>query len=159
MAISGCRRLRTRLKTAEVSPGNTPRSAHAGCLVVVAHTPAARPKQDLARGGYSPLGRALSRCNLTATVASGAAGSSFLSRSARGYDWRMAVTAQKLKIGQEVEVDGRLYEVVPDQERGVTLEPAITVSSDELIRRSGGRPATPEEIEAWFGDIPSDGEG
>jgi hypothetical protein len=71
----------------------------------------------------------------------------------------VAVTAQKLKVGQEVEVDGRLYEVVPDQAGGVTLEPAITLSADEIIARSGGRRATPEEVEAWFGDIPSDGEG
>lgn len=71
----------------------------------------------------------------------------------------MAVTAQKLKIGQEVEVDGRLYEVVPDQEGGVTLEPAITLSVDEIHKLSGGRQATPAEIEGFFGDIPSDGEG
>ena len=78
---------------------------------------------------------------------------------AGSYAFRVSATAQKLTIGQEVEVDGRLYEVVQRQEGGVTLEPAITVSSDELIRRSGGRPATPEEFEAWFGDLPSDGEG
>ncbi|MGC9220889.1 MAG: hypothetical protein ACP5H2_05990 [Solirubrobacteraceae bacterium] len=71
----------------------------------------------------------------------------------------MTLAAQKLRIGQEVEVDGRLYEVVPDQEGGATLEPAITVSADEIIARSGGRRATPEEVQAWFGDIPSDGEG
>ncbi|MBO0767526.1 MAG: hypothetical protein J2O48_02450 [Solirubrobacterales bacterium] len=69
------------------------------------------------------------------------------------------MAAQKLRIGQLVEVDGRFYDVVPDKQGGATLESAITVSSDELIRQSGGRPATPEEIEAWFGDLPSDGEG
>jgi len=71
----------------------------------------------------------------------------------------MAVTAQKLRIGQQVEVNGRLYEVVLDQEGGVTLEPAITLSVDEIHRLAGGRRATPAEIERFFGDIPSDGEG
>ncbi len=56
-------------------------------------------------------------------------------------------------------MEGRLYEVVPDQEGGVTLEPAITLSVDEIHRLSGGRQATPAEIEEFFGDIPSDGEG
>jgi hypothetical protein len=77
----------------------------------------------------------------------------------RRYDLSMAATTQKLRIGQEVEVDGRLYEVVPDQQGGVTLEAAITLSADEIIARTGGRRATPEEFEEWFGDIPSDGEG
>jgi hypothetical protein len=76
-----------------------------------------------------------------------------------GYHLGMAVTAQKLRIGQVVEVEGRLYDVVSDKEGGVALEPAITVSADEIISRTGGRRATPEEFEAWFGDIPSDGEG
>lgn len=71
----------------------------------------------------------------------------------------MAVTTPKLRIGQEVEVDGRRYEVVSDQEGGAMLEPAITVSGDEIIARTGGRRATPEEFEEWFGGIPSDGEG
>lgn len=71
----------------------------------------------------------------------------------------MADNVQKLRIGQEVEVDGRLYEVVPDREGGVALEPVISVSADEIIARTGGRRATPEQFEAWFGDIPSDGEG
>lgn len=71
----------------------------------------------------------------------------------------VAVTARKLKIGQVVEVEGRLYDVVSDREGSVTLEPAITVSADEIIRRTGGRRATPEEAHAWLGEIPSDGEG
>jgi hypothetical protein len=71
----------------------------------------------------------------------------------------MAVTVQKIRIGQEVEVDGRLYEVVPDPEGHVTLEPAITLSVDEIHRLAGSRRATPAEIEEFFGDIPSDGEG
>ena len=71
----------------------------------------------------------------------------------------MAVTTRKLKIGEVVEAEGRLYDVVSDGEGGVTLEPAITVSADEIIRKTGGRRATPEEARAWLGEIPSDGEG
>jgi hypothetical protein len=71
----------------------------------------------------------------------------------------MAARAQKLRIGQEVEVEGRLYEVVSDQQGAVTLEPAITLSVDEIHRLAGGRRATAAEIEDFFGDIPSDGEG
>lgn len=71
----------------------------------------------------------------------------------------MAVIAQKLRIGQVVEVEGRLYDVVPDAELGVALEPSITVSADEIIRRTGGRRATPDEFREWFGHLPSDDEG
>jgi len=71
----------------------------------------------------------------------------------------MAGTAHKLRIGQLVEVEGRLYDVVPDAEVGAALEPAITVSADEIIRRTGGRRATPQEFQDWFGDLPSDAEG
>lgn len=71
----------------------------------------------------------------------------------------MGVTAQKLKIGQLVEVDGRLYDVVSDKEGGVTLEPAITVTMRQAYRETGGRPATAQEIEAQLGDVPTDGEG
>ncbi len=71
----------------------------------------------------------------------------------------MAGSAQKLRIGQMVEVEGRLYDVVADPDAGVALEPSITVSADEIIGRTGGRRATPEEFQGWFGDIPSDAEG
>jgi len=71
----------------------------------------------------------------------------------------MAVAVQKLRIGQVVEVDGRLYDVVPDKEGGVTLESAIIVTMDQSYRETGGRPATAEEIQAFLGDLPSDGEG
>ena len=79
--------------------------------------------------------------------------------SVAGYHSAVAVKAQKLRVGQLVEVDGRLYDVVFDKQGGATLEAAITISSEEIIRRTGGRRATPEEFEAWFGDIPADGEG
>jgi hypothetical protein len=73
----------------------------------------------------------------------------------------MAVTAKKLnvKIGDLVEIAGRKYDVVSDKHGGVALEPAITVTADELFADHGLRPLTPEEFEEEFGDLPSDGEG
>jgi hypothetical protein len=41
----------------------------------------------------------------------------------------------------------------------VALEPAITVSAEQLHERHGTRPATQEEFEELFGDLPADGEG
>ena len=71
----------------------------------------------------------------------------------------MGVIAQKLRIGQVVEVDGRLYDVAPDKAGGVTLEPAITVTMRQAYRETGGRPATVREMETLLGDVPTDGEG
>ena len=73
----------------------------------------------------------------------------------------MAVTRKKLdvKIGDLVEVEGRKYDVVSDEQGGVTLEPAITVTADELLAEHGLRPLTPEEFDEEFGDLPSHGEG
>jgi hypothetical protein len=72
----------------------------------------------------------------------------------------MAVEIKKLdlRIGEVVEIDGRRYDVVSDGADGITLEPALT-SSHELHRRHGTRPATQEEFDQLFGDLPSDGEG
>jgi hypothetical protein len=71
----------------------------------------------------------------------------------------MAVAPKKLSIGDLVEIDGRRYDVVSDKAGGVALEPAITVSARELDERHGTRPATQEEFEELFGELPSDGEG
>ncbi len=73
----------------------------------------------------------------------------------------MAVAAKKLdvQIGDVAEIDGRRYDVVSDKAGGVTLEPAITVSSRDLHERHGTRPATPEEFERHFGGLSGDGEG
>ncbi len=73
----------------------------------------------------------------------------------------MAVEIKKLdlRIGDVVEIDGRRYDVIPDGEGGVALEPAITVSSRELHERHGTRPATKGEFDRLFGDLPTDGEG
>jgi hypothetical protein len=68
----------------------------------------------------------------------------------------MAVAPKKLSVGDVVEVDGRKYDVVPDKAGGVTLEPAITKTVDELY---GGRPLTRQEFDELFGHLPSDGEG
>ena len=62
-------------------------------------------------------------------------------------------------VGDVLEIDGRLYDVVPDKEGGAALEPAITMTVDEIIAAHGGRPLTAEEFEELFGDLPSDGEG
>jgi hypothetical protein len=64
-----------------------------------------------------------------------------------------------VKAGDVLEIDGRLYDVVPDKHGGVTLEPAITMSVEEILAAHGTRALTSEEFEAYFGDVPSDGEG
>jgi hypothetical protein len=73
----------------------------------------------------------------------------------------MAVAAKKLDvhIGDVVEIDGRRYDVVPDKEGGVTLEPAITKTVDEMLAEEGLTRLSKEEFEEQFGDLPSDGEG
>jgi hypothetical protein len=73
----------------------------------------------------------------------------------------MAVSAKRLdvKIGDLVEIEGRKYDVVSDKQGGVTLEPAITMTADELFAEHGLTPLTREEAEREFGDLPSDGEG
>lgn len=72
----------------------------------------------------------------------------------------MAVATQRLTIGQVVEIDGRLYDVIPDKEGGAALESAITFSVDDIHRLTGGRPATPEQLAAFRRRIqPPDGEG
>jgi hypothetical protein len=48
--------------------------------------------------------------------------------------------------------------VVADKHGGVALEPAMTVTADEIAEH-GLRPLTPEEFEEEFGDLASDGEG
>lgn len=61
--------------------------------------------------------------------------------------------------GDVVEIEGRRYDVVSDGHVGLTLEPAVTVSAEELDRRHGTRPATQEEIDELLGLLPPDGEG
>lgn len=61
-------------------------------------------------------------------------------------------------IGELVEIDGRRYEVVPDREGGLTLEPPITPIS-VLNAKRGARPASAEDFERLAAKTPTDGEG
>ncbi|MDQ3720015.1 MAG: hypothetical protein M3350_04425 [Actinomycetota bacterium] len=74
----------------------------------------------------------------------------------------MAVALKKLDLheGDLVEIEGRRYDVVPDKQGGLTLEPAITIGVEELRRSHGERAATQQEIEDQLpGLLPPDGEG
>lgn len=71
----------------------------------------------------------------------------------------MAVAPKRLSVGDVVEIDGRKYDVVPDKDGGMTLEPAITKTGDELRAERGGRPLASEEFEELFGPVPPTGEG
>ena len=72
---------------------------------------------------------------------------------------QMAVAPKRISVGDVVEVDGRKYDVVPDAGGGVTLEPAITKTVDELRAERGGRPLASEEFDELFGPVPPTGEG
>ncbi len=61
-------------------------------------------------------------------------------------------------IGELVEVAGRRYEVVPDREGGVTLEPPITPAA-QLHAHRKTKPASKEDFERLSADVPSDDEG
>ena len=63
-----------------------------------------------------------------------------------------------LHAGELIEVEGRRYEVVPDGEGGLTIEPPITPVS-ELDAQRGTKPASAEDFERLTADFPSDGEG
>ena len=73
----------------------------------------------------------------------------------------MAVEVKKLdlQIGDVVEIDNRRYDVVSDRVGGVTLEPVITTTVDELHAEQATRPLTEDEFERHFGALPSDDEG
>lgn len=72
----------------------------------------------------------------------------------------MAVAVKKLDlaVGEFVEIDGRRYEVVPDRQGGVTIEPPTTPAAELHIQR-GTKPASAEDFERLSGDIPQDAEG
>lgn len=70
----------------------------------------------------------------------------------------MATAVKSLHVGELVDVDGRRYEVVPDAEGDLTLEPTIT-PMEELDRRRGAKPASQEDFDRLFGHLPTDGEG
>jgi hypothetical protein len=69
-----------------------------------------------------------------------------------------AVKRLDLTVGEIVEIAGRRYEVVPDREGGVTLEPPITPAA-HLHARRGTKPASKEDFERLSADVPHDDEG
>ncbi len=69
-----------------------------------------------------------------------------------------AVKRLDLTVGELVEVDGRRYEVVPDREGGVAIEPAITPAA-ELHARRKTKSASAEDFERLSVDVPFDDEG
>ncbi|MBK5219089.1 MAG: hypothetical protein JJE35_04795 [Thermoleophilia bacterium] len=69
-----------------------------------------------------------------------------------------AVKKLDLAVGELIEVAGRRYEVVPDREGGLTLEPPITPKA-ELDAKRGTKPASAEDLERFAADIPHDDEG
>jgi len=62
-------------------------------------------------------------------------------------------------VGDVLEIEGRLYDVVPDKQGGATLEPAITMTVAEILAAHGERALISEEFVVYFGDLPFDGEG
>jgi hypothetical protein len=72
----------------------------------------------------------------------------------------MATAAKRLDVtvGELVEIAGRRYEVVPDREGGVTIEPPITPAT-ELHAQRGTKPASAEDFERLSADVPYDNEG
>ncbi|HWM64634.1 MAG TPA: hypothetical protein VNP96_11680 [Solirubrobacterales bacterium] len=69
-----------------------------------------------------------------------------------------AVKKLDLTVGELVEVGGRRYEVVPDREGGLTLEPPITPMA-ELDAEWGTSPADAEAFERLTADDLTDQEG
>jgi hypothetical protein len=63
-----------------------------------------------------------------------------------------------LTVGELVEIAGRRYEVVPDREGGVTIEPPIT-SAAELHAQRGTQPASEEDFDRLSADVPYDDDG
>ncbi len=69
-----------------------------------------------------------------------------------------AVKRLDLTVGELVEIAGRRYEVVPDREGGVTIEPPITPTA-QLHAQRGTKPASEEDFERLSADVPYDAEG
>jgi hypothetical protein len=69
-----------------------------------------------------------------------------------------AVKKLDLAVGEFVEIAGRRYEVVPDREGGVTIEPPITPAAD-LHAERGTKPASAEDFERLTAGDAFDGEG
>ncbi len=63
-----------------------------------------------------------------------------------------AVKRLDLAVGELVEIAGRRYEVVPDREGGVTIEPPITPAA-QLHARRGTKPASPAGADELGGEF------
>jgi hypothetical protein len=83
-----------------------------------------------------------------------------VSAGPRVYHGYMATAVKRLDlaVGELVEIAGRRYEVVPDREGGVTIEPPITPAA-QLHARRGTKPASTEDFERLSADVPHDDEG
>jgi hypothetical protein len=57
------------------------------------------------------------------------------------------VSPCQVNLWDALEIDGRLYDVVPDMQGGATLEPAITKTVAEILPESGERPVIAQEFE------------
>jgi hypothetical protein len=73
----------------------------------------------------------------------------------------MAAVTKRLgvKVGDWVEIEGRRYELVPQDAGGVALEPRLAVLSSELHQRHGTRPISRGRFDELLGDLPRDEEG
>lgn len=69
-----------------------------------------------------------------------------------------AVKRLDVKVGELVQIAGRRYEIGPDREGGVTIEPSITPAAD-LHAQRGTKPACSEDFERLSADVPYDDEG
>jgi hypothetical protein len=69
-----------------------------------------------------------------------------------------AIKKLDLEVGEIVEIGSRRYEVVPDREGGVTIEPPITPIA-ELDAQRGTKPASADDFERLTAGFPTDGEG
>jgi hypothetical protein len=69
-----------------------------------------------------------------------------------------AVKKLQLEVGEVIEVAGRRYEVVPDRQGNVILEPAIRPMA-ELDELWGTKPASAEEFDRLTADDSTDDEG
>jgi len=72
------------------------------------------------------------------------------------YHWSVVTAVKRLdlRVGELVEIAGRRYEVVPDREGGVTIEPPITRAAE-----LHAKPASAEDFERLSVDVPFDDEG
>jgi hypothetical protein len=69
-----------------------------------------------------------------------------------------AVAAKKLSVGDVFEAEGRSYDVVAGRAGGVTLEPTIAKTVDEIHAGARRPRMPPEDFDELFGQLPPEGE-